>query len=154
VYLLDTNIVSYYVYESSRFPLLVKNFRATRPNDRWISIVTAEELIVGRIENLYALHKATREELVKTYYELRDTFAVIHSYHNLIKEFNEDAYEQLRGMPGSASGNDRLIAATALANDFTVVTHDRDFTDIQAAKPALVIQKWCEEDYTAVNARR
>jgi predicted nucleic acid-binding protein len=154
VYLLDSNIISYYVYESGRYPLLTINFRATRPSDRWISIVTAEELITGRIEVLQSFHRVTRQELLNACYYLRDTFAVIHSYHNLIKEFTEDAYQQLRGMPGDASSNDRLIAAIALANNFTLVTHDRDFQAIKDAKPDLTIQKWCEEDYSAVNSAK
>lgn len=152
MYLLDSNIISFNVYHPERFPLLEVNFRATKAKDRFISVVTAEEIIWGRLETVFALHEARRDQLIRSYNYFRDALAIVHCYHNHISVFNEEAYEHLRGMPGNVGGNDRLIAAIALSNDFTLISHDRqDFADIQAAKPDLRIQDWCVTDYSAVN---
>jgi predicted nucleic acid-binding protein len=153
VYLLDTNIIGYNVYHPENHPTLERNFRATRQQDRWISIITAEEIAWGRLETLLALHEARRDQLVAAYVWLREAFFIIHAYHHRIKEFNEEAYEHLRGMPGDISGNDRLIAAIALTNNFTVVTRNEGhFQSIQQAKPLLRIQNWVDIDYSAENA--
>ena len=149
MYILDTNIVSFSVYQTARHTTLVRNFRATQPADRWISIVTAEELIAWRFLPLQDLRNAPHAQVLKAYYYFRDILAVIHLYHSHIKEFDDAAYDQFRGMPGDIDEADRRIAAIALAHDFTVVTHNEsDFTDIKKAKPQLKIQNWVTTDYS------
>jgi len=152
VYILDTNIISFSVYQTARYPTLIKNFRANKVADRWISIVTAEELIAWRYTPLDGLRNAPRAEVLKAYYYFRDILAVIHVYHSQIKEFDGTAYNEFLGMPGSVDEADRRIAAIALAHDFIVVTHDEtDFKAIQKAKPRLKVQNWVTTDYSNTN---
>lgn len=149
MYILDTNIIGFSVYRTASYPILVKNFRATKPTDRFISIVTAEELIAWRYDPLVKLKTAPRVQVLKAYYYFRDILAVIHAYHNLIKEFDDAAYDEYLGMPGHVDENDRRIAAIALAHGLTVVTHNEsDFQAIKIAKPALKVQNWVTTDYT------
>lgn len=102
---------------------------------------------------MWELKRARRQQLLDAYYYFRDGLAVVHYYHNLIKEFDDAAYDEFQGMPGEVGGNDRRMAAIALANDFTLVSHDRDFSLIQAARPDLRIQDWVDTDYSEANSR-
>lgn len=45
-------------------------------------------------------------------------------------------------MPGNVGVQDRRIAATALANDFVMVSHDEDFETIRNRKPQLRLVDW------------
>jgi len=111
--------------------------------------VTAEELIAWRFIPLAGLKSASRAQVVNAYYQFRDILSVIHIYHNQIASFDEEAYDEFLGMPGAVDLNDRRIAATALANGFTVVTHNEtDFLEIKKAKPALQVENWVTTDYT------
>ncbi|MDQ5847275.1 MAG: type II toxin-antitoxin system VapC family toxin [Acidobacteriota bacterium] len=149
MYILDTNIIGFSVYQTASHPLLVKNFRATKPTDRWISIVTAEELIAWRLFPLVELKAAPRSQIASAYWYFRDILAVIHVYHSQIMPFDESAYDEFLGMPGDVDVNDRRIAAIALVHDLTVVTHNEsDFVAIKRAKPDLRIQNWVTTDYT------
>lgn len=146
MYLLDTNIISYSVYHPDHHRLLAQNIRATRPNDRWISVVTAHELIAFKYEKIAATKSMGRGPLLRVYQALDDILRLICRLP--IKPFDEDAYSHYLGMPGHIDVNDRRIAATALSNNFTVVSHNGDFDAIKAVKPALRVEDWVDTDFT------
>lgn len=52
MFVLDTNIIRYAFYEPDSYPRLVANLRASNFSDVWISVVTAEELLVWRLRPL------------------------------------------------------------------------------------------------------
>jgi predicted nucleic acid-binding protein len=146
VYLLDTNIISFSVYHPTLHPLLEKNIRATRPSDRWISVITAHELIAFKYENIGRTKSMASGPLLKFYEQFDDILSLIRKLQ--IKPFDSDAYRQFLGMPGAVGVHDRRIAATALAYDLTLVTHDGDFRAIKAVRPKLRVEDWVEKDYT------
>ncbi len=146
MYLLDTNIISYSVFHPASYPLLEKNIRATRPSDRWVSIVTAHELIAFKYEKVDKIKSMASGPLLKFYEHFDDILSLIRKLQ--IKPFDLDVYRQFLGMPGSVGVHDRRIAATALAYNFTVVTHDKDFRAIKAVRPKLRVEDWVKNDYT------
>lgn len=147
MFILDTNTISFSVYHPASYPLLMKNIRATKPADRWISVVTAHELIAFKYEKIAKTKSMARAPLLKTYHDFDDILKLLCKFQ--IKPFDEDAYSHFTGMPGNIDIHDRRIAATALANNFTVVSHDGDFEAIKIAKPALRLEDWVVTDYTA-----
>ena len=151
MYLIDTNIISYSVYHPENYPLLIRNIRATRPVDRWVSVVTAHELIAFKYEAVQNTKNMPRNLLLRTYHDLYQVLMLVSGLQ--VKPFTADVYEHSLGMPGDVKIRDRRIAATALFNNFTVVTHDRtDFEAIRAVRPELRIEDWVDEDYTARRA--
>lgn len=147
MYLLDTNIIHYSVYQPNDHPLLVQNIRATNPSDRWVSVVTAHELIAFKYEKINNTINLPQNALLKTYDDLYKVLTLVSDLQ--IKPFDANAYNHYLGMPGHVGQRDRRIAAIALANNFTVVTHNlTDFVAIQAAKTMLRIEDWVDVDYT------
>lgn len=148
MYLLDTDIISFSVYHPARYHLLEPNIRATKPNDRWISVITAHELIAFKYEKIATTKSMARSPLLKIYQDLDDVLKLVCKFQ--IKPFDSDAYDQFLGMPGHIGVQDRRIAAIALSNNFTVVTHNtKDYEAIKKVKPKLRIEDWAENDYTS-----
>lgn len=146
MFILDTNTISYSVYRSREFLLLERNIRATKPSDRWISVVTAHELIAFKYQRMEQTKNMSRSALLKCYYDFDDILKLLSRFQ--ILPFDSLAYEHYLGMPGDVDIFDRRIAAIALAHDFTVVTHDGDFSRIKNARPALKVEDWVTNDYT------
>jgi predicted nucleic acid-binding protein len=89
-----------------------------------------------------------RSPLLRVYHALDDILRLICKLP--IKPFDEDAYHHYLGMPGHIDVNDRRIAAIALSNNFTVVSHNKeDFAAIKAVRPSLRIEDWVDTDFTA-----
>jgi predicted nucleic acid-binding protein len=142
VYLLDTNTVRYGLYEPGKYPLVAANLTVSG-HETWISVVTAQELIAWRYSPLLTAKSQQRPTVLRVYRQFLDILEDICSLP--IKPFDATAMGNLSGMPGNVGIQDRRIAATALANDFTVVTHNReDFEAIQRRKPTLKIVDWVD----------
>ena len=132
MYLLDTNACIKLLNGSSR-PLLAR-LRGHAASEIRVSSVTRAELLYG------ARHSARVAENLRV---LTAFFAPLVSV-----PFDDACAEEYGGIRASlaAAGrpigpNDMLIAATALAHDLTLVTHNlREFSRI----PALKIEDWEE----------
>lgn len=124
----------------------MRNIRAVKPADRWISIVTAQELIAYKYEEIHKTKNMPTSRLLKFYYQFERIIRLISRLQ--IKPFDADAYNKFLGMPGHLDIFDRRIAATAISNGFTVVSHNGDFKEIRKAKPSLRLEDWVDEDHT------
>lgn len=146
MYLLDSNIVSFITYRPEDFPLLVRNIKAVNPADRWISVVTAQELIAYKYEQLHNTINIPRNRLLKFYGQLDLVLRVVSTLQ--MKPFTPEVYDAMSGMPGNVDVFDRRIAATAIYNDFVMVSHNGDFKEIKKARPELQLVDWVDEDHT------
>ena len=130
MYLLDTNIVSYWMRGDEA---VVEKLRSHAPSDLALSTITLAEIN-------YGIEKSPVKKTIR-----RQKIAAIRSQLNLFS-FNEsaaDAYGPLRAELEAAgtpiSERDTQIAAIALANRLCMVTHNtKEFGRI----PSLKMEDW------------
>lgn len=133
IYLLDTNIVSYFLRGKS--PDLTQRIMTSTAEDLAVSVISAGELHYG-LRRLPSSHRA--KQLGQQLDALLSAIAVhplptdaAHHY-GTIKAALDTA-----GTP--IGGNDLWIAAHALAGDLTLVTHNtREFERV----PGLKLENW------------
>jgi len=148
VYLLDSDILGFTLSDPERYPLLIQNLDATDPSERWISIVTAQELIAWRYNPLLKAASQQPPAVLRAYHNFLDILGVLCSLQ--IKQFDENALKEFRNMAGAGNigVRDRRIAAIALSNNLTVITNnERDFRAIQNARPELRVENWTKQSY-------
>ena len=132
-YLLDTNTVSYFLRDHS--PALTTRLMGTAPDALAISVISAGELQFG-LKKLGPGFRATGlaarlDKLLAAIATLPlEPDAAIHYGH--IR-----AHLEAQGTP--IGGNDLWIAAHALAEDLTLITHNlREFERV----PRLKVESW------------
>lgn len=148
MYLLDTCIVSFWLRAPDAYPQLIPNFEATAPSERWISVVTAQELIAWRYNPLLKTGSQQPPKVLKAYQQFLEMIDILGSLQ--IKPFDEDALVEFNNMRGTGhvGARDRRMAAIALANNFTMVTNnEQDFDDIKRARPELRTENWARYLY-------
>lgn len=131
-YLLDTNAWAAYLRQSHAG--LVTRLDRHSPNDRALCSAVLGELIYGA-EHSGPTRKAANHQRVE---ELRSRFASL--------PYGDDAAERcgllrahLAALGTPIGPNDLMIAAVALANDLTLVTHNtREFNRV----PGLKVEDW------------
>lgn len=130
MYFLDTNVVIDIIRGKS--PVLKQHFMNTSPSDIAIpSIVLAELEFGARNSNDYEKNKAKFESITKV-------FKICNFAEKESVSYGE-IRNYLTGIGKLIGPNDLLIAATALANNGTIVTHNvREFERI----PNLRIEDW------------
>lgn len=156
MYLLDSDIFSFTLSDPEQYPLLSENLDATDPSERWISTITAQELIAWRYNPLLKVPSQQPPRVLKAYLNFLDMLAVLCVLQ--IKPFDEAALKEFRKMPGNVGSRDRRIAAIALAHNFTVVTNnERHFNAIQRERRELRVENWTKRVYfprTSTNTKR
>jgi predicted nucleic acid-binding protein len=141
VYLLDTDIIRYSLYHPENYPYLIHNIKTTSQRDLYVSIVTAQELLAWRLSEVVDGRRQGYPAILRAYQNLYEMIADVRRLQ--IVPFEERAYQMFLRMPRGVGVSDRRIAATALANNFRVVTNNRaDFTRIQEACPELELADW------------
>lgn len=130
MYLLDTNIVSYWMRGD---PVVVDRLKAHSPSELALSSITLAEIWYG-IEKS-AVKKAERRSKIERITAVLDVF-----------QFDESAarsYAIIRarlekgGIP--ISERDTQIAAVAMANRLTLITHNiREFVRVEG----LIVEDW------------
>jgi tRNA(fMet)-specific endonuclease VapC len=119
-YLLDTDIISALQHNH---PAVVARVAATSPAELFVSIVTCEEQVAGRLHVLRGPLSA--ERLVEAYQRLQQTLAFFATI--AILPFDQAAArrdEGLRLRYRRMGTKDRRIAAIAAANGCTLVTRN------------------------------
>jgi len=66
VYLFDSDIFSFTLSDPEHYPLLSENLDATDPSERWISIITAQELIAWRYNPLLKVPSQQPPRVLRT----------------------------------------------------------------------------------------
>lgn len=129
-YLLDTNVCIRYI--SRRAPHLLAKFAAIDEREFAVSIITKAELFYGSAKSQTPeISRAKQEHFLNRFRTITLDGKVVDHYARI-----RAALEQ-RGTP--IGGNDLFIAATALAHDLTLITHNTAEFD---RVPDLKIEDW------------
>jgi len=130
VYLLDTNACIRVLNDSS--PHLIARLRQHRPSELRVCSVVKAELLFGARKSS---DPARNLRVLRRFFEPLDSLP--------LDDAGADAYGTIRfelersGLPIGA--NDLLIAATAVAHDAVLVTHNvREFSRV----PGLTLEDW------------
>jgi tRNA(fMet)-specific endonuclease VapC len=132
-YLLDTNIVSYFLRDAS--PALTQRILDSTPDTLAISIISAGELRYG-LSKLSPSKRAT--ELTHHLNALLTAINVLPLPSNAAQHYGSTrAQLEISGTP--IGGNDLWIASHALAQNMTLVTNNiREFERV----PGLRVENW------------
>src|ERR1043166_8564695 len=146
--------MSFYLRAPEVYEPLSPNFDATDPSERWISVITAQELTAWRYNQLLKVSNQQPPRVLVAYKNFLDMAQLLGGLQ--IKPFDDRALAEFNNMRGAGSvgARDRRIAAIALANDFTVVTNNvGHFETIKQARPELRIEEWARTLYPRPEAR-
>lgn len=139
MYLLDTNIVSNILYHPETYPYLVHKVKTVKQDSLYVSIVTAQEMVNGRLRSLAQQGNQHFPKIVQHYRYLQEALDDVRRFK--IAPYGEAEYREFEKIPKHIKGGimDRRIAATALARNFTLVTANvQHFEGI----PNLAVQDW------------
>ena len=129
-YLLDTNTCIYFLNERSE--RLTRRIKATHPRDMLTCAIVKAELCYG------ALKSASPVDNLRKQHEFLQTFRSL-PFDDKAAEAYGRIRSRLEKLGTPVGSNDLLIAAIALANDVTVVTHNiAEFTRIEG----LSVEDW------------
>lgn len=132
-YLLDTNTVSYFLRDHSH--ALTTRLMGTTPDELAVSVITAGELQFG-LKKLGPGFRTTA--LAARLDKLLAAIATLPLEPEVASQYgNIRAHLEAQGPP--IGGNDLWIAAHALAQDLTLITHNlREFERV----PGLKVESW------------
>lgn len=128
-YLIDTNII---IYRLKNLGNVNDNFLKNKDEDMAVSVISYGELVFGAKKSKFV------EKNLKTVNSIKEIFPLVDVNCDAMDVFGEiKACVQKNGMP--IDDMDLLIAATAIANGFTLVTHNiKHFENI----PNLKLVDW------------
>jgi len=129
-YLLDTNACIRYI--NGRAPNIRRKLATVPLRDVAVSSITKAEMFYGSAKSQTPeISRQKQEEFLKTIQSVIFDDAAAHAYGDIRADLER------RGLP--ISGNDLLIAATAMAHDLIVVTHNT--AEFQRVK-GLQVEDW------------
>jgi tRNA(fMet)-specific endonuclease VapC len=127
-YLLDTNALTAWIKKAPRF---IANIQTKNPSDLAISVMTEHEVLFGIACNPKLRLRAITENMLKLLPKLAVNSPEIALAANIRADLKS------RGLP--IGPYDLLIAATALANNMVIVTHNtREFSRVEG----LQVEDW------------
>ena len=128
-YLIDTNII---IYRLKNLGKVNDNFLKNKDKDMAVSVISYGELVLGAKKSKFVDKNLRTVNLIKEIFPLVDVNCDAMDVFGEIK-----AFAQKSGMP--IDDMDLLIASTAIANGFTLVTHNiKHFENI----PNLKLVDW------------
>lgn len=133
MYIVDSNTCIYFM--NGKYQSVRDKFLSISPKDIKISSIVKGELLLG------AFKSQTREQTTKKVEKFLKPFDVVDFSDKMAYDYAE-IRATLEKSGNSIGANDLLIAATALNNKATLVTHNIDeFSRVQG----LDIEDWVEE---------
>ena len=128
-YLIDTNII---IYRLKNLGNVNANFLKNKDNHMSLSVISYGELVFG------AKKSKAVEKNMETVNAIKSIFPLLEITSEIMNIFGEiKAYTQKIGK--TIDDMDLLIAATAITNNFTLVTHNmKHFENI----PNLKVEDW------------
>ena len=128
-YLIDTNII---IYRLKNLGTVNANFLKNKDNHMSLSVISYGELVFG------AKKSKAVEKNMETVNAIKSIFPLLEITSEIMNIFGEiKAYTQKIGK--TIDDMDLLIAATAITNNFTLVTHNtKHFKNI----PNLKVEDW------------
>jgi predicted nucleic acid-binding protein len=142
VYILDTDVLAYYLDAPNEYPHLRDNIQdADAKGLLCTSIITVEEMVIGAVVELRKKEYQNGDEIVQQYYYLFELIRDLQRF--IVLPFDKRAYDAYQRIPqrviDNTGTNDCRIAAIALSRDFTVVTNNgKHFSRIEAATSVKV----------------
>ncbi|MGW9496161.1 PIN domain-containing protein [Streptomyces prasinus] len=140
IYLFDTNVVAELTARATPDPRVLAWFRSTARPNRFLSVITVAEIEAG---------VAAAPDPVRKARSARALAAVLHEYRDRIAPIGESEaaayltiHKALKAAGTSIDPPDALIAATALANGWTIATRNIKH---MARTGALVVNPWEEK---------
>jgi tRNA(fMet)-specific endonuclease VapC len=135
LYVLDTDHVSLFQRDH---PQVTAKVRTTPPDSLAITIITAEEQLRGRLNQVRRAQAGS--ERVHAYQRLRETITFLSRIHILDYPLEaETEYQILRRQSLRIGTQDLRIAAIARTLNATLVTRNHvDFSQV----PGLVLEDW------------
>ena len=127
--MLDTNTVSFLVRRSDR--RLDERFSRVSPGHLCVSAITEGELRFGLAKRPEATRLARTVNAFLERVEIRPFDSAAAARYGVVRALLEAAGTRLADL-------DTLIASHALAEDATLVTHDRAFSRV----PGLTVEDW------------
>lgn len=140
-YILDTDHVTAL---QRRDPIFLERFKFIDDSEIFVTIITLEEQIQGRFEQINIIKKKKNyEKLPRAYSNLRET-VYFFSRMDLL-DFDESALDYYQNLsqqfPHKKIQQDLKIAAIALVNEMTLVTRNsQDFIQISD----LTLEDWTQ----------
>lgn len=125
MYILDTNVIRAIFHHKGQQPHLETRLKQTPYEHLYISIVSVEEILRGTLE---LFRNYERQELFAKAYAFIDSLVADLAEFQILS-FDQEAEEFHRRMSAKAKRRGRgdcRIAASALANGYTVITRDED----------------------------
>ena len=142
LYLLDTDITSSLLDARRSVPALRGHFRNTPLDDLAISVITIDEMLGGKLDQIRSL-QSRGKSVVAAYAELTLLYEQLRRF--AVHPFSTEAERIYEGFPAHVKRigvNDCRVAAIALAGRHTLVTaNTRHFERV----PGLVIADWTRE---------
>lgn len=133
MYIVDSNTCIYFM--NGKYQSVRDKFLSISPKDIKISTIVKGELLLG------AFKSQTREQTTKKVEKFLEPFDVLDFTDKMAYDYAE-IRAALEKSGNSIGANDLLIAATALNNKATLVTHNLDeFSRVQR----LDIEDWVKE---------
>ncbi len=138
-YILDTDHITAL---QRRDPIFLQRFKFIDDSEIFVTIITLEEQIQGRFEQINIIKKKKNyEKLPRAYSNLRET-VYFFSQMNLL-DFDESALDYYQNLcqqfPNKRVQQDLKIAAIALTHQMTLVTRNtKDFCQIAD----LTLENW------------
>lgn len=137
MYVLDTDTLSGFLRGNAR---LREKILATDPALLWVSVVTVEELLTGRLAAIRAERQKRRRGIDAAYADLTELLSDLRDLQLL--PFTTEAEQRFQALPPAvkrAGSQDCRIAASALIFSYRVVTANvRHFSQI----PGFVLEDW------------
>ncbi len=131
-YLLDTNTISYAIGE--RDEVLDRLARLDSSIDLFSSAISEGELLYGALRSPEPKRASLLQKITMTLANMGGVALVTSEVARVYAEIRTDL--EARGQP--IPDNDTWIAAVAMANGYTLVSHDGAFTRI----PGLKLEDW------------
>lgn len=144
-YLLDTNIVSYSINRQSPFhkSVIERLSKIDQADEVCISVLTLYEAEYGVLRAKSDL----RERVIEARDLMKRLFSILPVNEQGAGIFGRLKHEhrERTGMNQKASGQhniDFILAATALADNATIVSNDGIFLALQETEPKLKVENW------------
>lgn len=134
MYILDTDVLGFYLREPLNYPHLYRRIKEADAKELLCTtVITVEEMTAGSIASIRNARVQQSEEIVRAYKYLSELINDLKKF--IILPFDKEAYNTYQTIPKKVrkgAVNDCRIAAIAISKGYTVITNNgKDFSRIE-----------------------